>query len=259
MASSMSLTYDFSGQVAIVTGASAGMGAATARAFAEAGAFVVLANINEDAVGKTALELSERGHQVLPLRCDVSDERQVAAVVDRTVDKFGRLDLAFNNAGIMIPPTDAADEPAAAFDSVTAVNLRGVWASMKHELAHMRRQGSGAIVNCSSLAGLVGNPRCASYDATKHGVIGLTKSAALEYASRGVRINAVCPGTIETPMVDRMVSTGELDLDTTLAATPMSRLGTAEEIASAVLWLCSPAASYVTGVALPVDGGYTAQ
>jgi NAD(P)-dependent dehydrogenase (short-subunit alcohol dehydrogenase family) len=255
----MTVTYDFSGQVAIVTGASAGMGAATARAFARAGASVVLADINKDAVEKTALELSEQGHEVLALACDVSDERQVEAVVQETVASFGRLDMAFNNAGIMIPPADAADEPAEAFDSVVAVNLRGIWASMKHELAQMRRQGSGAIVNCSSLAGLVGDARRASYDATKHGVLGLTKSAALEYAPRGVRINAVCPGTIDTPMVERMTSAGELELDAALAAIPMARLGGAQEIASAVLWLCSPGASYVTGVALPVDGGYTAR
>ena len=255
----MTLTYDFSGQVAVVTGASAGMGAAAARAFAEAGASVVLADINRAAVERTALELSQQGKEVLPLSCDVSDERQVAAVVREAVDRFGRLDMAFNNAGIMIPPADAAEESAEAFDRVTAVNLRGVWASMKHELAQMRRQGSGAIVNCSSLAGLAGDPRRASYDATKHGILGLTKSAALEYAPRGVRINAVCPGTIDTPMVERMTTAGELDLGAALAAIPMARLGKADEIASAVLWLCSPGASYVTGVALAVDGGYTAQ
>jgi NAD(P)-dependent dehydrogenase (short-subunit alcohol dehydrogenase family) len=255
----MTVTYDFRDQVALVTGASTGMGAATARAFAEAGALVVLADIDESAAGTTAQDISRRGHEALALACDVSDETQIAAVVDQTVATFGRLDMAFNNAGIMIPPADAADEPAAAFDRVTAVNLRGVWASMKHELVQMRRQGSGAIVNCSSLGGLVGGAGRASYHATKHGVLGLTRSAALEYAPRGVRINAVCPGTIETPMVDRMAGAGELDLDATLAVTPMSRLGKAEEIASAVLWLCSPGASYVTGVALPVDGGYTAQ
>lgn len=255
----MTVTYDFGGQVAFVTGASAGMGAATARAFAEAGATVALADIDESAVEQTALELTRGGHEVLPLRCDVSDESQVAAAVGRTVEAFGRLDLAFNNAGIMIPLADAADEPAEAFDRVTAVNLRGVWASMKHELAQMRSQGSGSIVNCSSLGGLVGNPGRASYHATKHGVLGLTRSAALEYGPRGIRVNAVCPGTIDTPMVERMAAAGELDLDASRAAAPMARLGTADEIASAVLWLCTPGASYVTGVALPVDGGYTAQ
>jgi NAD(P)-dependent dehydrogenase (short-subunit alcohol dehydrogenase family) len=180
-------------------------------------------------------------------------------MVERAVATFGRLDMAFNNAGIMIPPADAADEPAEAFDSVTAVNLRGVWASMKHELAQMRRQGSGAIVNCSSLGGLVGGPRRASYHATKHGVIGLTRSAALEYAPRGIRINAVCPGTIETPMVAEMIARGELDVQEATKNEPIGRLGGPVEIAAVVLWLCSPGASFVIGVALPVDGGYTAR
>jgi NAD(P)-dependent dehydrogenase (short-subunit alcohol dehydrogenase family) len=253
------VTYDFNGQVAFVTGASAGMGASTARAFADAGAAVALVDLDHDAVEQLAGEFISEGRQALALRCDVSDEGDVAEAVTRTVQQFGRLDMAFNNAGIMLPPTDLADEPAAAFTAVTGVNLRGVWASMKHELGQMRSQGSGSIVNCSSLAGLVGGASRATYSATKHAVLGLTKSAALQYAPLGIRVNAVCPGTIATPMVDRMTSSGELNLDATLAVTPMARLGTGEEIAAAVLWLCSSASSYVTGVALPVDGGYTAQ
>jgi len=166
--------------------------------------------------------------------------------------------MAFNNAGIMIPPSDAADEAVDNFDRVNAINLRGVWACMKHELRQMRKQGSGAIVNCSSLGGLVGLPGRASYHASKHGVIGLTRSAALEYASRGVRINAVCPGTIYTPMVADMLAKGELDMAEAVRNQPIGRLGQAEEIAAAVLWLCSAASSFVVGVALPVDGGYTA-
>jgi NAD(P)-dependent dehydrogenase (short-subunit alcohol dehydrogenase family) len=252
-------TYDFTGQVAFVTGASSGMGLATARAFAASGAAVALADINEDAVNAAAKQLADDGHQVLALVCDVTDEDQVAAAVDRTVEAFGRLDVAYNNAGIMPPPTDAADESADQFDRVQNINLRGIWASVKHELRHMREQGSGAIVNCSSLGGLVGNPGRAAYHATKHGVIGLTKSAALEYGSRGVRINAVCPGTISTPMVDAMVEGGELDRSQAEAGQAIDRLGTADEIAQAVLWLCSDGASYITGIALPVDGGYTAQ
>jgi NAD(P)-dependent dehydrogenase (short-subunit alcohol dehydrogenase family) len=176
-------------------------------------------------------------------------------MVNTTVDTFGRLDMAFNNAGIQVPPRDAAGEPAEIFDRVNALNLRGVWACMKHELAQMRTRGSSAIVNCSSLGGLVGLPGRAAYHASKHGVIGLTTSATLEYAPRRIRINAVCPGTIDTPMVADMITKGERDPAQAASATPIGRLGTAEEIAASVLWLRSPGAGYVVGVALPVDGG----
>jgi NAD(P)-dependent dehydrogenase (short-subunit alcohol dehydrogenase family) len=255
----MNPTYDFTGQVALVTGSGFGMGLVTAQAFAEAGAAVVLADVNEDALRAATDDLIAAGHQALGVTCDVSDEEQVVALVERAVATFGRLDMAFNNAGIQAPPTDAADEPADVFDRVNNINLRGVWACMKHELKQMRAQGGGAIVNCSSLGGLVGLPGRAAYHASKHGVIGLTRSAALEYASRGVRINAICPGTIETPMVTDMIAKGELDVPEAIANQPIGRLGQAEEIASAVLWLCSPGASLVVGVALPVDGGYTAR
>jgi NAD(P)-dependent dehydrogenase (short-subunit alcohol dehydrogenase family) len=255
----MNPTYDFSGQVALVTGAGSGMGLATARAFAEAGAAVVMADINMTSLQAATDTLSTAGHQVLSVRCDVSEESSVADAVGAAVDSFGRLDMAFNNAGIQVPPCDAADEPAEVFDRVNAINLRGVWACMKHELAQMRTQGTGAIVNCSSLGGLVGLPGRAAYHASKHGVLGLTSSAALEYAPRGIRINAVCPGTIATPMVTDMIDKGELDIADAVANQPINRLGEADEIAAAVLWLCSPGASFVVGVALPVDGGYTAR
>jgi NAD(P)-dependent dehydrogenase (short-subunit alcohol dehydrogenase family) len=255
----MNPSYDFSGQVALVTGAGGGMGLDTARGFAAAGSAVVLADVDEQALRTATDELTEAGHRALGVMCDVADEDQVAALVDRTVAEFGRLDMAFNNAGIMVPLADAADEPAESFDRVTAINLRGVWACMKHELRQMRAQGGGAIVNCSSLGGLVGNPGRAAYHATKHGVLGLTKSAALEYAPRGVRINAVCPGTIETPMVADMIAKGQLAVADAVAGQPIGRLGRGDEIAAAVLWLCSPGASLVVGVALPVDGGYTAR
>jgi NAD(P)-dependent dehydrogenase (short-subunit alcohol dehydrogenase family) len=219
----------------------------------------VLADSNEQPLRTAAAELTSAGHQALAVGCDVSDEEQVAALVERTVDTFGRLDFAFNNAGIQAPPTDAADEPAETFDRVNAINLRGVWACMKHELRPMRAQGSGAIVNCSSLGGLVGLPGRAAYHAAKHGVLGLTKSAALEYAPRRIRINAICPGTIETPMVADMLAKGELDMNKAIANQPIARLGQASESAAAVLWLCSPGASFVIGVALPIDGGYTAR
>ncbi len=254
----MNPTYDFAGKVALVTGAGSGMGLATAQAFAEAGASVVLADINENALRAAADGLTTAGYTAVGVTCDVSNEDDVAALVARTVASLGRLDMAFNNAGIMIPPSDAADEAVDNFDRVNAINLRGVWACMKHELRQMRKQGSGAIVNCSSLGGLVGLPGRASYHASKHGVIGLTRSAALEYAPRGVRINAVCPGTIYTPMVADMLAKGELDMAEAVRNQPIGRLGQAEEIAAAVLWLCSAASSFVVGVALPVDGGYTA-
>jgi NAD(P)-dependent dehydrogenase (short-subunit alcohol dehydrogenase family) len=255
----MNPTFDFTGQVALVTGAGSGMGLVTAQAFAEAGAAVVLSDIDEGTIRNAVDDLTKAGHHVLGVRCDVSDEGSVAAMMEATVDAFGRLDMAFNNAGIQVPPSDAADEPAEIFDRVNAINLRGVWACMKHELAQMRTQGSGAIVNCSSLGGLVGLPGRAAYHASKHGVIGLTTSAALEYAPRGIRINAICPGTIETPMVTDMITKGELDMTEAVANQPIARLGRADEIAASVLWLCSPGASFIVGVALPVDGGYTAR
>ncbi|MFC9056719.1 glucose 1-dehydrogenase [Streptomyces sp. NPDC057074] len=254
----MNPTYDFTGQVALVTGAASGMGLATARAFACAGAAVVLADLDLHAVENAAKELTDDGHQALGVGCDVADEEQARAMVERAVQTFGRLDMAFNNAGIQAPPADAADERAEDFDRVNAVNLRGIWTCQKHELRQMRAQGSGAIVNCSSLGGLVGLPERAAYHASKHGVIGLTRSAAVEYAARGIRINAVCPGTIDTPMVAGMLQ-GQADaMAEIMKQQPIGRLGTAEEIANAVLWLCSPAASFVIGVALPVDGGFTA-
>jgi NAD(P)-dependent dehydrogenase (short-subunit alcohol dehydrogenase family) len=251
----MTPTYDFTGQVALVTGAASGMGLATATAFAAAGAAVVLADRNERPLYAAAERLAAAGHQAIAITCDVTDEAQAAAMVQRTVATFGRIDMAYNNAGILGPMGDITDESAEGFDEVTAVNLRGVWTCMKHELQQMRRQGSGAIVNCSSLGGLVGLPGRASYHATKHGVIGLTKSAALEYAAKGIRINAICPGCIDTPMGDGIDPASMKEF---LRDQPIGRMGRAEEIAAAVLWLCSDGASFVLGVALPVDGGFVA-
>ncbi len=251
-------TYNFRGQVALITGASSGMGLATAQAFAAAGAAVVMADINQKVLLTAHDGLVSDGHQAIAVTCDVSDEAQVETMIQRAIGTFGRLDMAFNNAGIQVPPSDAADETAENFDRVNAVNLRGVWTCMKHELKQMRAQGSGAIVNCSSIGGIIGLPTRAAYHASKHGVIGLTRSAAMEYAPRGVRINAVCPGTIATPMVSDMLATQADAMKEIMREQPIGRLGRSEEIAAAVLWLCSPGASFVLGVALPVDGGFTA-
>ena len=255
----MSITYNFEGQVALVTGAASGMGLATARAFAQAGAVVTLADVSEDALRRASDEIKSAGGVAIGVLCDVADEAQVAATVQRTVTEFGRLDAAFNNAGIQVPASDVADQSAEDYDLVNAINLRGVWACMKHELRQMRQQGSGAIVNCSSIGGLVGRAQLAAYHGTKHGVIGLTRSAALECATQGIRVNAVCPGTIDTPMVSRMLDKGMLAMDDLLRDLPMKRLGKGEEIADVVLWLCSTGSTFVTGQALAVDGGFTVQ
>jgi NAD(P)-dependent dehydrogenase (short-subunit alcohol dehydrogenase family) len=218
----------------------------------------MIADIDENAARTAAEALSEARFKAIGARCDVTDEIEVAAMVAQTVSAFGRLDAAYNNASVQSPAVEIADASADEFDRVNAINLRGVWNCMKHELRQMREQGSGAIVNCSSIGGLIGLPGRALYHASKHGVIGLTKSAALEYASRGIRINAVCPGTIETPMVTEMLAKEPDAMKEILRNQPIGRLGRSEEIASAVLWLCSEGASFVIGHALVVDGGFTA-
>jgi NAD(P)-dependent dehydrogenase (short-subunit alcohol dehydrogenase family) len=251
------MSFSFEGKVALITGAGSGMGLITAQAFAARGAAVVLSDVNEAAARAAADQLVTEGHKAIGVRCDVTNEAEVKAMVDQTVSTFGHLDAAFNNAGVQSPAVETADASGEEFDRVTAINLKGVWNCMKYELLQMRKQGSGAIVNNSSLGGLVGLPGRAIYHATKHGVLGLTKSAALEYAARGIRINAICPGTIRTPMVEEMLAKEPEAMKEILRDQPIGRLGEPEEIASVVLWLCSPGASFVIGHALAVDGGFT--
>ena len=248
---------DFSGKVAVVTGAASGMGLATAQAFAQSGAAVVLADFKEDAVRAEAEKLVAAGHKALAVRCDVSDDTDVAAMVDRTVDEFGRLDAAFNNAGVMARIAATGESTREDWDRVIGVNLRGVWSCMRQELRQMERQGSGAIVNNASVGALTGNPGIASYIASKHGVVGLTRTAALEYVKRGIRVNAVNPGLIDTQVARDVVKGDDQGYADIAKHVPMGRAGRPEEIASVVLWLCSPGASYVVGHALTVDGGST--
>jgi NAD(P)-dependent dehydrogenase (short-subunit alcohol dehydrogenase family) len=252
------MNISFENKVALVTGAASGLGFATAKAFAESGAAVVLADWDEKEVQAAAQRLADKGHKTLAVRCDVSDDAQVEAMVNQTVVTFGSLDAAYNNAGIQNVLAETADSSREDYDRVMGVNLRGVWSCMKFELRKMREQGSGVIVNCSSLGGLVGGNQRGTYHAAKHGVIGFTKSAALEYATRGIRVNAICPGMIRTPMFDKMVAEGQGDELNAMLKTlvPMGRMGQPEEIADAVLWLCSSAASYITGQSISVDGGY---
>lgn len=245
-------------KVALVTGAASGLGLATAKAFAESGAIVVLADCDEKAVSVAAAGLHAQGHKTLALVCDVSEDNQVKEMVEKTISTFGHLDAAFNNAGVQNILAEAADQTREDFDRVVGINLRGVWSCMKYELQQMRSQGSGAIVNCSSIGGVLGGPQRGIYHAAKHGVIGLTKSAALEYASLGIRINTICPGLIHTPMADQMVAGGQKEaLDAMLKEVPVGRLGRPEEISSVVLFLCSEAASLIIGHTLVVDGGFS--
>jgi NAD(P)-dependent dehydrogenase (short-subunit alcohol dehydrogenase family) len=248
---------EFEGQVALVTGAGGGIGLATASAFAEAGASVVVADRDAALVEAAADQLRSAGRQALAVTCDVTDRDQVKAMIEHAVRAYGRLDAAFNNAGINCDAAPMAETEDEEFDNVLNINLRGVWNCMKVELRQMMTQGSGAIVNCSSIGGMRGSKGRAAYSASKFGVIGLTRAAALDYADKSIRINAVCPGIVgNTPMAARVTKNYDPDIIKALvAAEPIGRLGEPAEIAAAVLWLCSPAASFVIGHAMVIDGG----
>src|SRR5258708_14366132 len=251
------MNHSFENKVAFVTGGGSGMGLAAAQAFAAEGAAVAVVDVDEAAARAAANALIVAGHKSIAIRCDVSDDAQVRSAVEQTVTVCGRLDAAFNNAGVQSQVSELADASVEEFDRVNGINLRGVFICMKYELIQMRKQGSGAIVNNSSLGGLVGGPGRAMYHATKHGVLRLTKSAALEYATQGILINAVCPGIIYTPIVSWMLQKEPEVMEEMMKDVPARRLGRAEEVAAAVVWLCSPGASFVMCQALALDGGYT--
>jgi NAD(P)-dependent dehydrogenase (short-subunit alcohol dehydrogenase family) len=232
---SIQVRYNYEGSVALVTGAAKGMGLATAKAFAEAGAAIVLADVDLILVSDEADKINKEGGKALAVQCDVSNEEQVKAMIDKTVNTFGKLDVAYNNAGINTLEVEVADLTRSEYDRIISINQNGVWFAMQYEIRQMLKQGSGVIVNCASLAAFVGARGRAAYSASKYAVIGMTKSAALEYATRGIRVNAVCPGMFETPMADFITSGDKEVLKEMTKAAPMGRLGQPEEIADAVL------------------------
>ena len=253
----MGNTSGFAGKVAFVTGGANGIGRAAALAFARDGASVVVADVSDTQNEETARMIQDLGGRALAVACDVSRNADVQRAVNATVDRFGRLDFAFNNAGIEYTIKPAADVTEEEWNRIIDIDLRGVFLCMKHEIPLMLKQGGGAIVNTSSGAGIKGFKGGAAYVAAKHGVVGLTKAAALDYAKSNIRINAVCPGIIDTPMMDRFSGGTAEGRQGVIAQEPVGRMGTPEEIAATVVWLCSDAASFVVGHAMVVDGGQT--
>lgn len=252
------MTQQFDGKVALVTGAAAGIGEVTARAFADAGASVMLADINQEAGEKVTAAINESGGKAAFLRCDVTRSEDVKHLVEQTIEQFGRLDCAFNNAGVELERTKLADGEEGIFDAIMDVNVKGVWQCMRHQIPVMVNAGGGVIVNTASVAGLGAAPTLSIYSASKHAVVGLTKSAAVEYGRKGVRVNAICPAIIDTDMLRRAVEDDPRKEEVHKNMHPIGRIGQPQEVAAAVLYLCSGGAGFTTGVALPLDGGYTA-
>ncbi len=252
------MNKQFSGQVALVTGAGNGIGRATALAFAAQGLKVVVSDIDTAGGEETVALITAAGGQSTFVRCNVARDAEVRALVEQTVATYGRLDYAFNNAGIEIEQGKLADGSDAEFDAIMDVNVKGVWLCMKYQIPVMLAQGGGAIVNTASVAGLIAAPKMGIYCASKHAVMGLTKTAAVEYGKKNIRVNAVCPAVIDTDMFRRAAEADPKKGAFAMAMHPVGRIGKVEEIAGAVLYLCSDAAGFTTGIGLPVDGGVTA-
>jgi NAD(P)-dependent dehydrogenase (short-subunit alcohol dehydrogenase family) len=246
-------------KVVLVTGGGSGIGRATSLLLAKQGAKVMIADYVPESAERTVKLIKDAGGNANCIAADVSMPKQVEAMVAKTVEVYGRLDGAFNNAGIEGKMADTVEYPEETFDRIMAINLKGVWLCMRAELPQMLKTGGGAIVNTASGAGLVGVPMLSAYNASKHGVVGLTKTAALEYAQKNIRVNCVCPGLINTPMVARMIDSGGMNEQESVAAEPVRRMGRPEEIGEGVVWLLSDAASFVTGHSMSIDGGYVAQ
>lgn len=247
----------FTGKVAFITGAGTGIGRATAIAFAQASASVAVTGLSDPSIQETEQLIREMGGQALAIRCDVTRAEEVKAALDQTISRFGQLDFAFNNAGVEQPVMATADITEEEWDRIVDVNLRAVFLCMKYQIPLLQKQGGGVIVNTSSGAGVKGFSGQAAYAAAKHGVIGLTRSAALDYAGENIRVNAVCPGIIGTPMMDRFTGGTAQGREAVIAQEPVGRMGKPEEIAATVLWLCSDLAAFVVGASIVVDGGQT--